>query len=391
MHRRTLLATAAAATFAGFAPAVRAQSPSVKVAFVATLSGPGAAIGTQLRDGWLLGVKELGGKLGGLPAETLVIDDELKPDVAITKVTAALERDKVDVVAGVVFSNILQAIFRPVTESGAILVSANAGPSTFAGKGCSPYFYTTAYQNDQPHATMGQVAQDEGYKRVIVLVPNYQAGKDAAHGFRSRFKGEVADEIYVPLAQLDFSAEVAKIAAAKPDAVFAFMPGALGVNLVRQYRQAGLAAIPFLSAFTVDEAALPAQGDAALGFFTAGDWAPNFDNPRSQAFVKAFEAAYGYVPGTYAAQSYDAAFLLDSAVRAVGGRLSDKAGLRAAMEKADFASVRGAFRFGQNHYPVQDFWVSKVVKRPDGKYATETVRKVLTADVDPYAAECRMR
>ncbi len=391
MHRRTLLATAAAATFAGFAPAVRAQPPGVKVAFVATLSGPGAAIGTQLRDGWLLGVKELGGKLGGLPAETLVIDDELKPDVAITKVTAALERDKVDVVAGVVFSNILQAIFRPVTESGTILVSANAGPSTFAGKGCSPFFYTTAYQNDQPHATMGQVAQDEGYKRVMVLVPNYQAGKDAAHGFRSRFKGEVVDEIYVPLTQLDFSAEVAKIAAAKPDAVFAFMPGALGVNLVRQYRQAGLAAIPFLSAFTVDEATLPAQGDAALGFFTAGDWAPSFDNPRSQAFVKAFEAAYGYVPGAYAAQSYDAAFLLDSAVRAVGGKLSDKAGLRAAMEKADFASVRGAFRFGQNHYPVQDFWVSKVVKRPDGKYATETVRKVLAADVDPYAAECRMR
>ena len=391
MHRRTLLGTAAAATLAGFAPIANAQSPGVKVAFVATLSGPGAAIGTQLRDGWLLGVKELGGKLGGLPAETLVIDDELKPDVAITKVTAALERDKVDFVAGVVFSNILQAIFRPVTESGAILVSANAGPSTFAGKGCSPLFYTTSYQNDQPHATMGQLAQDEGYKRVMVLVPNYQAGKDAAHGFRSRFKGEVVDEIYVPLTQLDFSAEVAKVAAAKPDAVFTFMPGALGVNLVRQYRQAGLANIPFLSAFTVDEATLPAQGDAALGFLTAGDWAPNFDNPRSQAFVKAFEAAYGYIPGTYAAQSYDAAFLLDGAVRATGGKLSDKAGLRAAMERADFPSVRGAFRFGQNHYPVQDFWVNKVVKRPDGKYATETVRKVLTADVDPYSAECRMR
>ena len=388
MHRRILLG-AAAATFAGLA--AHAQAPGVKVAFVATLSGPGAAIGTQLRDGWLLGMKELGGRLGGLPAETLVIDDELKPDVAITKVTAALERDKADFVVGVVFSNILQAIFRPVTESGTILVSANAGPSTFAGKGCSPLFYTTAYQNDQPHATMGQVAQDEGYKRVMVLVPNYQAGKDAVHGFRSRFKGEVVDEIYVPLTQLDFSAEVAKIAAAKPDAVFAFMPGALGVNLVRQYRQAGLAAIPFLSAFTVDEATLPAEGDAALGFFTAGDWAPNFGNARSQAFVKAFEAAYGYVPGTYAAQSYDAAFLLDSAVRAVDGKLSDKAGLRAAMERADFPSVRGAFRFGANHYPVQDFWASKVVKRPDGKYATETVRKVLTSDVDPYAAECRMR
>ncbi len=388
MQRRVLLATAASAALA---PVVlRAQAPGVKVAFVATLSGPGAAIGTQLRDGWLLGVNELGGKMAGLPVETLVLDDELKPDVALTKVRAALERDKVDAVAGVVFSNILQAIVRPVTESGTPLVSTNAGPSTFAGKGCNPNLYVTSYQNDQPHATMGQVAQDEGYKRVMVLVPNYQAGKDSVHGFRSRFKGEVVDEIYVPLTQLDFSAEVAKIAAAKPDAVFTFMPGGLGVNLVRQYRQAGLAGIPFLSAFTVDEATLPAQGDAALGFFTASTWAPDFPNPRSQSFVKAFEARYGYVPGNYAAHSYDAAFLVDSAVRAAGGKLSDKALLRAAMERADFESVRGPFRFGFNHFPVQDFWLCKVAKREDGKFLTQSVRKVLSNDTDPYAAECRM-
>ena len=389
MRRRTLLSAAAAT--AALAPiGLRAQSAGVKVAFVATLSGPGAAIGTQLRDGWLLGTKELGGKLGGVPLERLVIDDELKPDVALTKVRAALERDHVDFVVGVVFSNILQAIFRPVTESQTILVSCNAGASTYAGKGCSPYFYATSYQNDQPHAAMGQVAQDAGYKRVVIIVPNYQAGKDAVAGFRSKYKGEVADEIYVPLSQLDFSADVAKIASEKPDAVFAFMPGGLGVNLVRQYRQAGLAGIPFLSAFTVDEATLPAQGDAALGFFNSGAWAPNLDNPRNVAFVKAFEAAYGYVPASYAAQSYDAAFLIDSAVRAVGGKLSDKAGLRAAMQKADFQSVRGNFRMGKNHFPVEDFWLTKVVKRPDGKYATETVRKVLTDDVDGYAADCHM-
>ena len=396
MNRRTLLGTAPAAlTVAALAhpalirPAL-AQTPTVKVAFVATLSGPGAAIGTHLRDGWLLAAKELGNKLGGLPLETIILDDELKPDVALTKVRAALEREKVDVVAGIVFSNILQAIFRPVTENQTILLSANAGPSTFAGKGCSPYFYTTSYQNDQPHATMGQFAQDAGYKRVVIMVPNYQAGKDSVNGFKSRYKGEVVDEIYVPLTQLDFSAEVAKIASLKPDALFTFMPGALGVNLVRQYRQAGLATTPFLSAFTVDEATLPAQGDAALGFYTAGAWAPNFENPRNQAFVKAFEAAYNYVPASYAAQAYDAAFLVDSAIRAAGGKLSDKAALRAGMEKADFASVRGPFRFGTNHYPVQDLWLSKVVKRPDGKYATESVKKVLTNDVDPYAAECRM-
>jgi branched-chain amino acid transport system substrate-binding protein len=389
MQRRLLLGTAAATLFT---PAiVRAQPAGIKVAFVATLSGPAAALGNQLRDGWLLGVKHLGGKLGGIPTETLVIDDELKPDTAVTKVSAALERDKVDFVAGVVFSNILQAIFRPVTENQTVLISTNAGPSTFAGKGCNPNLFVTSYQNDQPHATMGQVAQDEGYKRVFILVPNYQAGKDAAAGFKSRFKGEIADEIYVPLNQLDFSTEVAKIAAAKPDAVFAFMPGGLGINLVRAYRQAGLANIPFLSAFTVDESTLPAHKDAALGFFTSATWAPDFANPASQKFVTDFEAAYGYVPGTYAAHSYDAALLVNSAVKAVGGKIADKAALRAALEKADFQSVRGPFKFGVNHYPDEDFYLCKVVQRPDGKFATATVRKVLSNEVDPYAAECHMK
>jgi branched-chain amino acid transport system substrate-binding protein len=389
MQRRQLLGTAAAATL--FTPViVRAQPAGIKVAFVATLSGPAAALGNQLRDGWLLGVKQLGGKLGGIPTETLIIDDELKPDTAVSKIGAALERDKVDFVAGVVFSNILQAIVRPVTETQTVLISTNAGPSTYAGKGCNPYLFVTSYQNDQPHATMGQVAQDEGYKKVFILVPNYQAGKDAAAGFKSRFKGEIADEIYVPLNQLDFSTEVAKIAAAKPDAVFAFMPGGLGINLVRAYRQAGLASIPFLSAFTVDESTLPAHKDAALGFFTSATWAPDFPNDRSEAFVTAFEAAYGYVPGTYAAHSYDAAALVDSAVKAVKGNLTDKPALRAALEKADFQSVRGPFRFGANHYPIEDFYLCKVVQRPDGKFATATVRKVLSNEVDPYAAECHM-
>jgi branched-chain amino acid transport system substrate-binding protein len=375
-------------------PAVRARAQAargVKIGLVAVQTGPQAALGTQLRDGFLQGLKHLDGKLGGLPAEVLVIDDELRPEVAVTKVRAAIERDRVDFVVGVVFSNILAAIIRPVTESGTFLISTNAGPSTLAGRGCNPFFFTTSYNNDQVHSVMGQAAQDSGYKRVFVMTPNYQAGRDAAAGFKSRFKGEVVDEVYVPLTQLDFSAELAKIAAAKPDAVFTFMPGGLGVNLVRQYRQAGLANIPFLSTFTVDEATLPAQGEAALGFYSAASWAPNMDNPANTKFVRDFEASYGYVPATYAAQAYDGAMLLDSAVRKVGGRLGDKDAVRAAIRAAQFTSVRGPFEFGTNHYPVQDFWLCQVAKRADGKFQTETVRKVLSHDTDPYAAECRMR
>ena len=238
---------------------------------------------------------------------------------------------------------------------------------------------------------MGQAATDSKYGRVFVMTPNYQAGRDAVAGFKSRFKGEVVDEVYVPLTQLDFSAELAKIAAAKPDAIFTFMPGGLGVNLVRQYRQAGLAHIPFLSTFTVDEATLPAQQDAALGLYAAAPWAPNMDNAQNRRFVTDFEAGFGYVPASYAAQSYDSAMLLDSAIRKIGGRLGDKDALRAALRAADFRSVRGNFKFGANHYPVQDFWLCQVARRADGKFQTETVRKVLENDTDPWAAECRMR
>jgi branched-chain amino acid transport system substrate-binding protein len=375
------------------APGILHAQPAggVKIGLVAVQTGPQAALGNQLKDGFALGLRHLDGRLGGLSAETIVIDDELRPEVAVTKVRAALERDRVDFVVGVVFSHILGAIMRPVTEANTFLISTNAGPSTFAGRGCNPFFFTTSYNNDQVHAVMGQVSQDNGYRRVFLMTPNYQAGRDAMAGFKSKFRGEVVDEVYVPLTQLDFSAELAKIAAARPDAIFTFMPGGLGVNLVRQYRQAGLANIPFLSTFTVDEATLPAQGAAAEGFFSAASWAPNMDNAQNQRFVRDFEAQYNYVPATYAAQAYDGAMLLDSAIRRVGGNLRDKDALRAAIRAADFRSVRGNFRFGTNQYPVQDFWLLRVARRADGKFQTETVRKVFENDVDPWAAECRMR
>lgn len=388
-RRGLLLATGAGAAMLA-TPAVQAQAAPIRVGVVAVLTGPQAALGTQLRDGWTLGMRHLNNQLGGRRVETLVIDDELRPDVAVTKVRAALERDRVDFVVGVVFSNILQAIMRPVTESGTFLISSNAGPSTLAGRGCHPFFFNTSYNNDQVHSVMGQAAQDMGHRRVFLMTPNYQAGRDAMAGFKSRFRGEVVDEVYVPLTHLDFSAELARIASLRPDAIFTFMPGGLGVNLVRQYRQAGLAHIPFLSTFTVDEATLPAQGEAALGFYSGANWAPNMDNAQNTRFVRDFDAAFNYIPATYAAQSYDTAMLLDSAVRRVGGNLGDRNALRAAIAAADFASVRGNFRFGANQFPVQDFWLCQVARRPDGRFQTQTVRRVLEADVDPWAAQCRM-
>jgi branched-chain amino acid transport system substrate-binding protein len=371
--------------------AATAQAQDLKVGIMAVLSGPQAVLGGQLRDGFNLGVKHAGGKLGGLATSVVVQDDELKPDVAVGKVKQLIERDKVDFVVGPVFSNILLAIHKPVTEAKVFLISPNAGPSPLAGKGCSAFFFSTSYQNDQPPEVLGKYAQDKGYKKAFLLAPNYQAGKDMIGGFKKQFKGEIADEVYTPLGQLDFSAELAKIASAKPDAFFVFMPGGMGVNLVKQYRQAGLETIPFLSVFTVDESTLPAQQDAAVGFFSGMTWAPNTDTPENKRFVADFEKEYGYVPGSYAMQAYDAAQLIGSAVKAVGGQLADKDAVRAALQKADFKSVRGAFKFANNGFPVQDFYLVRVAKRADGKFQTEIVEKVFSNAVDSYAGDCPLK
>jgi len=366
-----------------------AAQEKLKIGVIVTSSGPAAALGQQVRDGFALAIKDLGGKMAGREVEVVGADDELKPDVAVSKVKGLLERDKVDFVVGPIFSNILLAIHKPVTDSGTFLISPNAGPSSYAGKNCSPFFYVTSYQNDQVHEVLGKVAQERGYKRVYVIVPNYQAGKDSAAGFKHDYSGEIVAESYVPLGTLDFQVELSKIASLKPDAVFTFMPGGMGVSLVKQYKQAGLAdQIPVLSAFTVDESTLPAQQDAAVGMFGGADWAPNLDNPQNKKFVASYEAAYNSVPGTYAMQAYDAAMLIDSAVKAVKGDLTNKEAVAAALKKADFTSLRGGFKFNTNGYPIQNFYLTKVAKRPDGKYQTEIVQTVFENYGDSYAKDC---
>jgi branched-chain amino acid transport system substrate-binding protein len=364
----------------------------LKIGLLTTLSGPPAALGQQQRNGFQLALKTLGNRLGGREVELLVQDDELKPDVAVGRAKAFVERDRVDFVVGPVFSNILQAMLKPVTDGGAILISPNAGTSNFAGKDCNPNLFVTSYQNDQVHEVLGKYAQDKGIKTAFIMAPNYQAGKDSLAGFKHYFKGEVVDEVYVPLNQLDYSAELSKIAAASPQAIFVFLPGGMGVNFVKQFRQAGLAdKITFLSAFTVDESTLPAQQDAALGFFGGANWAPDLDNPQNKAFVDAYLKEYNAVPGSYAFQAYDSALLIDSALKATGGSTVDKAALRAEMAKANFTSLRGKFRFNTNHYPIQDFYLVKVAKRPDGKYETQIAEKVFTDYADPHVKDCPMK
>jgi branched-chain amino acid transport system substrate-binding protein len=388
---RVFTPLAAAAAFV-FAVNSAAAQDKIRIGLIYTLSGPPSVLGQQSKNAFELAVKDLGGKMGGKEVELFVADDGLKPDLAVQKVKKLIDRDRVDIVVGPIFSNILAAIHKPVMDAGKILISTNAGTSSFAGSACNANFFVTSYQNDQIFEALGKVANEKGYKSVFAMVPNYQAGKDALAGFKRTYKGTIVEEALVPLKNLDFQAELSKISSLKPDALFTFMPGGLGISLIKQFNQAGLKGkIPIISAFTADEATLPALGDAAEGIFGALTWAPNTNNPQNKKFVAAYEAAYHAVPASYAMQAYDAAMLIDSAVRAVKGNVSNASAVSAALKKADFHSLRGAFKFNVNGYPIQDFYLTKVAKRPDGKFETQIVEKVLANNADPYAKDCKLK
>ena len=387
---RALTPLLVAATIAFLVGGANAQD-KIRIGLIYTLSGPPSALGQQSKNAFELAVKDLGGKMGGKEVELFVADDTLKPDVAVQKVHELVERDKVDIIVGPIFSNVLQAIHKPVMDSGKILISTNAGASSFAGALCNPHFFVTSYQNDQIYAALGKVANEKGYKRVYAMVPNYQAGKDALAGFKSTYTGTLIEESLVPLNNLDFAPEVSKLNAANPDALFTFMPGGLGINLIKQMKQSGVQGkFPVISAFTADEATLPVLGDAADGIFGALTWAPTMDNPQNKKFVAEYEAAHNAIPASYAMQAYDTAMLIDSAVRAIGGNTSDTKALSAAIKKADFKSLRGPFKFNVNGYPIEDFYLTKVVRRDDGKYQTSIVEKVLENNADSYAKDCKL-
>ncbi|MGE0715684.1 MAG: ABC transporter substrate-binding protein [Alphaproteobacteria bacterium] len=381
---------AVAAAIALIAVPVAAQN--VKVGFVATFSGPGAALGDHMYQGFMLGIDHAGGKLGGLAAEVVKEDDQLKPDVGVQVTRKLIERDKVDIVAGVVFSNVMMAMLKPLTDAKMVMVSANSGPSPIAGKLCSPYFFAASYQNDQSHEAVGQHLQTKGVKRVYLMAPNYQAGRDGLAGFKRYFKGEIAGEVYTTVNQPDYSAEIAQLRAAKPEAVYVFYPGGMGVNFVKQYAQAGLAKeVPLYSAFTVDATTLPAQGEAAVGTFTASLWSEDLDNPTNRRFVADYKAKYGATPSAFAAQGYDAARLIDAAIRGAGGKVGDREALIGAMRKADFASVRGKFRFNTNHFPIHDFYLVETIKAADGSLQQVNRGVVFKDHADAYASQCPMK
>ncbi len=369
-------------------PALAADK--VKIGFISTFSGPGGVIGKHMKDAADLALEQLGGKVGGVEAEIIYRDDTQKPDIGLQVAQELLEKDKVDFMTGIIWSNVLLAIYDPVIKSGTILISANAGPHELAGARCSPYFFSTSWQNDETPEAMGQYMNDQKLDDVYVMAPNYAAGKDMIAGFKRYFKGKIIGEVYTKMGQSDYQAEISQIRAANPKAVFVFYPGGMGIQFVKQYAQAGLReTIPLYSSFTSDETTLPAQQDAALGNFESGTWSPGLDIPASRAFADAFKAKYKYPPSFYAQQSYDAILLIDSAVRAVKGDLADKKGMIAEMAKADFKSARGPFTYNINHFPIENFYLFTIAKDADGNFYRKVDKVVFPDHKDAYYEECK--
>jgi branched-chain amino acid transport system substrate-binding protein len=373
------------------AAAVQAQAP-LKIGFMAELSGPQGALGQDQYDAFMLVVDQNGGKLGGVPVQVIREDSQLKPEVASQIVDKLIEKDNVPIITGITFSNVMMAIHKKITDKEVFLIGSNAGPAPIAGAQCSPFAFITSWQNDNQAEVVGKYAMDKGYKRVLAMAPNYQAGKDFIAGFKRFYKGEVIDEIYTPLNQPDFSAELAQVAAKKPDAIFVFYPGGLGVNFVRQYKQAGLLGkTPLLSASTTDGSTLPAQKEDALGVISGTFWGPDFNNPVNRKFVDDFEKKHNRIPSQYAAQSYDAALLLDSAIGKVKGNVADKKAFMAALKAADFKSLRGDFKFNNNNFPIQDMHVFEVAKDGKGRVSLKTIATPLKNHQDAYHAQCQLK
>lgn len=384
------LAGAAALTLAN--PAFAGDT--IKIGFVSTFSGPTAVIGNDMRNSFELALDHMGRKMGGKPVEVIYEDDTFKPDVGKQKTEKLILSDKVDFISGYIWSNVLLASLKPIVDAKTMLVIANAGPSQVAGELCSPYVFSTSWQNDQTPQAMGEYMNQKGVKSVFLIGPNYAAGKDMLAGVKSSFKGEIKGEEYtVWPSQLDFSAELSKARASGAASIFVFYPGAAGVQFLNQYAQAGLKAqMPLYTAFTIDETTLPLQKENALGVPGAQEWVNDLPNEQNKKFVADYRKKYtGLRPSFYGAQSYDAAQLINSAVVAVNGDTSKKDEMKAAMEKANFKSVRGPFKYGNNHIPIQNFYLQDVVKDADGALSLKTVATIVKDNQDGFHGKCPMK
>ncbi len=384
------LLAAMLAAFVLAAPAASAEQ--LRLGFITTLSGGAAIIGAQQKNGFDLAIEQLGGRVGGLETKVFYGDDKRSAAGGRQAADKLIKKNKVHFVLGPIWSNVLMAIQKPVLRSGTFLISTNAGASPMAGKNCHKNYFTTSWNNDQTPESMGKLMQDKGVKNVFMMAPNYQAGKDMLAGFKRYYKGNIKGQILTKLGQKDFQAELSQVRAAKPESLFIFEPGGMGIAFMKQWAASGLGKqIKLFTTFTVDYLTLGPIGAAAVGTFHTNYWDPNSDFPGNKRFVTGYKRKFKKMPSHFAAQAYDAPLLIDSAVHAVNGNLKDKDGIRAAMRQANFESARGPFVFNVNHHPIQNFYEREVVMGSDGKPTIATRGVVFRDAKDSHYKKCKMK
>jgi branched-chain amino acid transport system substrate-binding protein len=387
---KPIFAGALAASIAFATPAFAQQK--IKIGFISTFSGPQGVMGQFMKESVEVALDHLGRKVGGLETEVIYGDDQFKPDVGLQVAEEMLKKHQVDFVSGIIWSNVMLAVVPVVTGAGKIMVGTNAGASPLAGNQCNELYFTTSWNNDQTPEAMGKFMQEQGINDVYVLAPNYQAGKDMVAGFKRYYKGRIVEEIYTKMGQQDYQAEITQLRSKNPKAVFAFYPGGMGIQFLRQYDQAGLRGkLPLYTVYTVDEISIPAVKDAAVGIYETRYWSPDLKNPANQKFVADYKKKYGKLPVFYGAQSYDGIMLIDSAVKAVKGNVKDTKGMVAAMRKANFNSLRGPFQYNVNHHPIQNFYLLKAEKTKAGEIEMHIQKTVFEKHKDSYYQDCKMK
>lgn len=362
-----------------------AAAEPLKVGLITTLSGGGAGLGIDARDGFMLALKNAGDAAKDI---TVVIEDDgQKPELAVQIADKMIQSDQVDVLTGLIWSNLAMAVVPATVAQDKFFLSVNPGPSPLAGAQCNENYFNVAYQNDNFNEAMGKYA-GETYEKVFILAPNYPAGKDALTGFKRYYKSELAGEVYSQLGQTDYAAEIAQVRASGADAVYIFLPGAMGIAFMKQYALSGVGVPVIGPGFSFSQDVLPAIGDAALGVKASSSWAKDMDNSANKTFVETFQSEYGRLPSIYAAQAYDTGSLLVSA--ASKASIKDMDAFRAALKEAEFDSVRGKFAFNTNNHPIQDIYVTEVVK--DGDVLTnKIIATAFTDHKDAYAELCPLK
>jgi len=392
--RKPILAAIAAALAVSVVTATpaQAQQQKLKIGFISTFSGPQGVMGEFMKEAVEVALDQLGRKVGGLETEVIYGDDQFKPDVGLQVAEEMLKKHQVDFVSGIIWSNVMMAVVPVVTGAGKIMVGTNAGASPLAGSQCNELYFSTSWNNDQTPEAMGKFLQDSGVDDIYVLAPNYQAGKDMVAGLKRYYKGKIVEEVYTKMGQQDYQAEITQLRSKNPKAVFAFYPGGMGIQFLRQYDQAGLRGkIPLYTVYTVDEISIPAVKDAAVGIYETRYWSPDLKNPANEKFVNDYKKKYKKLPVFYGAQSYDGIMLIDSAVRAVKGNVKDTKGMVAAMRKADFKSLRGPFQYNVNHHPIQNFYLLKTEKLKSGEIEMRIQKTVFEKHKDSYYQDCKMK